>query len=68
MGLHKSATAVDDVSGVTLDPQEVLRARLEEVAWMRQKGVYKKITRQEAKRRGMDEDCEVEMGGHKQKG
>ena len=51
--LHESATAVDDVSGVMLDPREVLKARLEELAWMRKKGVYKKITRQEAKRRGM---------------
>ena len=31
----------------------MLKARLEEMAWMRKKGVYKKITRQEAKRRGM---------------
>ncbi len=30
-----------------------MRARLEELAWMRQKGVYKKISRKEAKRRGM---------------
>ena len=35
--LHEDATAVDDVSGVTLDPREVLKARLEEVAWMRKK-------------------------------
>ena len=47
------AVAYDDVSGVQLDPKEVLRARIEEVEWMRKKGVYRKITRQEAKRRGM---------------
>jgi hypothetical protein len=51
--LHESATAVDYVSGVVSDLREVLRARLEEVAWMRKKGVYKKITRQEAKRSGV---------------
>ncbi len=51
--LHEDAWAVDDVSGVKLDPKKVLEARLEEMRWMRKKGVYKKITRQEAKRRGM---------------
>ena len=46
--------ASDDVTGLKLDPREVLKAWLEELAWMRQKGVYNKITRNEAKRRGMN--------------
>ena len=47
------AVAWDDVSGVPLDPKEVMKARKEEVEWMKSKGVYRKIKRQEAKRRGM---------------
>lgn len=35
---HEEAVAVDDVSGVRLDPKKVLKARMEEVEWMRQKG------------------------------
>jgi hypothetical protein len=46
---HEKAVAIDDVSGVTLEPRKVLKARLEEVEWMRQKGVYKEITRRKAK-------------------
>ena len=41
--------ATDDVTGEELDAKEVRKARLEEVAWMRRKGVYIKITRKEAK-------------------
>ena len=37
--------ATDDVTGEELDAKEVRKARLEEVAWMRRKGVYIKITR-----------------------
>ena len=45
--------AVDDVSGVRLDPKKVMKARMEELEWMRQKGVYRKTPREVAKRRGM---------------
>ena len=51
--MHEDAWAVDDVSGVKLDPRKVLEARLEELRWMRKKGVYKKMLRNEAKKRGM---------------
>ena len=36
---HEHAVAVDDVSGVRLDPRKVLEARLEELKWMGEKGV-----------------------------
>ena len=35
--------AADDVSGVKLDPKKVMKARMEELEWIRQKGVYRKI-------------------------
>ena len=53
IAVDEEVVAFDDVSGVALDPAEVIRARLEEMEWMRMKGVYKKITRKEAKQRGM---------------
>ena len=46
-------TAWDEVSGVELDVEEVRKARMEEIGWFRRKGVYEKITRKEAIRRGM---------------
>jgi len=45
--------AWDDVTGEILDPKEVIKARLKEVTYIRQKDVYKKITRREALRRGI---------------
>ena len=45
--------AWDDVTGKTLDPKEVMRARLKELSYIRKKGVWKKITRKEALRRGI---------------
>ena len=48
---REQAMAVDDVSGVQLDPKKVLKARMEELEWMRAKGVYKKISRKEAKKK-----------------
>ena len=45
-------TAWDDVSGKELDPQEVRRARLKEMEYVKNKQVWDKIYRQEAMRRG----------------
>jgi len=44
--------AWDDVSGVKLDYGMVKKAREEEMAYVRRKGVYRKITRREAMRLG----------------
>ena len=44
--------AWDDVSGVKLDAKKVLEARREEMGWFKKKGVYRKIPRQEALKRG----------------
>ena len=51
---HTEATARawDDVSGKELDPQEVRRARLKEMDYVRGKQVWDKIDRQEAMRQG----------------
>ena len=51
--INETMTAYDDVSGEYLKPQEVLRARLKELQYIREKGVYKKISRQEAKKLGL---------------
>ena len=39
IAVDEEVVAFDDVSGVALDPAEVIRARLEEMQWMRMKGV-----------------------------
>ena len=46
-------TAWDDVSGEELSPKEVMKARLKELEYIRQKGVWKKITRKHAKQIGI---------------
>lgn len=43
--------AWDDLTGSELDPREVRRARMKEIGYVRNKGVWVKITREEAKRR-----------------
>lgn len=45
--------AWDDVSGASLDPKEVVKARLKEVGYVRDKRVWTKISRKEAIRRGI---------------
>ena len=45
--------AWDDLSGEALDPKEVLKARLKELEYIRQKGVWRKISRREAKALGI---------------
>ena len=45
-------SAWDDVTGLKLDPKEVVRARREEIGWMRNKGVYRKVPRAVAVRNG----------------
>ena len=45
--------AWDDVSGMKLDLEQVKRARSDEITWVRQKGVYRKIPRSEALERGL---------------
>ena len=47
------AAAWDDVTGESLDPSEVLKARALEIAYCRDKSVWIKITRAEAQRRGI---------------
>ena len=47
-----TARAWDDVSGKELDPQEVRRARLKEMEYVKNKQVWEKIDRQEAIRQG----------------
>ena len=46
-------TAWDDVSGEELSPKEVIKARLKELQYIRHKGVWKKITRRQAKEMGI---------------
>ena len=45
--------AWDDVTCGALDTQKVLKARIKELEYIREKGVWKKIRRQEAKARGI---------------
>ena len=45
--------AWDDVSGMKLDIEQVKKARYDEITWVRQKGVYRKIPRAEALERGL---------------
>ena len=47
------AAAWDDVTGESLDPSEVLKARALEIEYCRDKSVWIKITRAEAQRRGI---------------
>ena len=49
----EEAEAFDDVSGAKLDKDLVEKARREEIEYFHQKEVYEKITRAEAKRRGI---------------
>ena len=50
-GLDRSA--FDDVTGEVLDPKEVMRARLKELDYINNKGVWKKIPRREAWEKGI---------------
>ena len=45
--------AWDDITGEELDPAKVLRARLKELEYIREKGVWRKIKRSDAKARGI---------------
>ena len=45
--------AFDDVTGEELDPKEVIKARLKEMEYIRKKRVWRKMSRREAKRRGI---------------
>ena len=45
--------AWDDLTGESLDPKEVRKARFMEMAYVRSKGVWRKISRSEAHRRGI---------------
>ena len=45
--------AWDDLTGATLDPHEVSKARLKELGYINDKSVYKKITRSEAVSKGI---------------
>ena len=45
--------AYDDVTGMGLDPKEVTRARLKEMSYIDDKQVWRKISRREAKDRGI---------------
>ena len=47
------ANAWDDITGERLDPKEIYKARMKEMEYVRRKGVWKKISREEAKRRGI---------------
>ena len=49
----EDAMAWDDVTGEELDPREVAKARGQEMEYVRQKKVWRKITRREAQRRGI---------------
>ena len=49
----EEAMAWDDLSGEELDPKLVLRARMKELEFVREKGVWRKIRRKEAKARGI---------------
>ena len=46
--------AWDDVSEAMLDPRKVQEVRTEEIGYAEKKGVWKNISRQEAKRRGIN--------------
>ena len=46
-------SAWDDVTGAALDPKEVQRARLEEIEYIHRKGVYQRIRRQDALKKGI---------------
>jgi len=48
-----AAKAWDDVSGEELDPKKVMRARLKELSFVREKGVWRKVKRAEVKARGI---------------
>ena len=48
-----AARAWDDVSGEELDAKKVMRARLKELAFVREKGVWRKVRRAEVKARGI---------------
>ena len=63
--INETMTAYDDVSGEYLKPQEVLRARLKELQYIREKGVHKKISRQAAKKLGALSKWD-KVAGHKQ--
>ena len=47
-----SSLAYDDLTGMRLDAGEVIEARAKEVKYVKEKGVYSKITRKEAQARG----------------
>ena len=47
-----SSLADDDLTGMRLDAGEVIEARAKEVKYVKEKGVYSKITRKEAQARG----------------
>ena len=49
----KEQVAWDDLTGEALDPREVLKARLKELEYIRKKGGWRKISRREAKARGI---------------
>ena len=42
-----------NISGTILDPQKVAQARAEEIAYAERKSVWKKISRAEARRKGI---------------
>ena len=46
-------SAWDDVTGAALDPKEVQRACLKEIEYIHRKGVYQKIRRQDALKKGI---------------
>ena len=46
-------TAYDDVTGLPLDRQKVLQARVEEIEHARKKAVWENIPRAEAQRKGI---------------
>ena len=45
--------ASDDVSGAVLNPKMVVKARMVEIGYIREKGVWTKMSRIEAKKRGI---------------
>ena len=51
--VQKGCLAWDDVTGAALDPVDVRRARLEEIEFSLRKGVYTKVSRTDAIRRGI---------------
>ena len=51
--MQMDAQAWDDVSGSALDPKKVRRARLQELQYVRDKTVWKKIPRWQAKQQNI---------------